>query len=68
MFTPLFLNLLWKKEPTPDSLKLRIVNATSTMVTGTCESGGCLQIFGGGLGAGGGGEATPLKQRGNPLK
>jgi hypothetical protein len=61
MFTSLYLNLVWKKESTPDSFKLRIVNATSTMVSGICESGGCLQIFGGGLGAGGGAEATPLK-------
>jgi hypothetical protein len=56
MFTSLFLNLLWKKEPTRDSFKLRIVNATSSLVTGICESGGCLQIFGGGLGAGWGQE------------
>jgi len=48
MFTSLFLNLLWKKEPTPD--KLSIVNATSNMVTGICESGECLQIFGGWVG------------------
>jgi hypothetical protein len=36
------------------SFNLRLVDATSAMVTGICESGGCLQIFGGGLGAGGG--------------